>query len=493
MQDVIRVPDQSIPRGAIVDVPLPALPAKRGKAVILKLKAISESSSPNGCFYATELRLNGVILGTLTSDHNVRLIGRKLSAELTSDRSGLYSISDSKSFLTMLAPDIETGDSMTKDGQGASFVLDISDIARGVDCNTLTARNNLNIDLGPGDGRLIVQGIEIGWADKNSLPRPEGKYPTRGSSADAINVDGMILSQSKGGGFTVRMKDGDELLVETALGIDPDSESALIADDAHTAKGVIADCIKSGSSSYRISATWPGLHLERTVSLKNGLISWQERWTNTQDKIIGVPFRHRLFLRNKPAGVMLAGSTDLAGVLGCSSNPTVFIESAAIAGNGFGVSAESDWLRLLMSLRSQGGIAEIYSENLALAPNSSIDFELTISPVIDGGGYWTFINTLRERWGLNRLTAERPVFWEYSLSPDGSTPKERLKRSLSDLGPICVAVRPWIELELDVLAIKAGKYPHLSTDSPNEQDVDIDRFLTYEHREPYWNDVAQHT
>ena len=42
-----------------------------------------------------------------------------------------------------LRPDVNQGDAATKDGLGATFLLDITDIARGVDGNTLTLRNNL--------------------------------------------------------------------------------------------------------------------------------------------------------------------------------------------------------------------------------------------------------------------------------------------------------------------------------------------------------------
>jgi len=94
------------------------------------------------------------------------------------------------------------------------------------------------------------------------------------------------------------------------------------------------------------------------------------------------------------------------------------------------MTAESDWLRLLMAARYAGGLGEFYSETLALPPHGSIDFDMTITPVTDGGGYWSFINSVRKRWGVNGTPAERPMFWGWYRAPDIDDAEERYQKWL---------------------------------------------------------------
>jgi len=220
------------------------------------------------------------------------------------------------------------------------------------------------------------------------------------------------------------------------------------------------------------------------VTLRNGLVEWKERWTNTGNKTRGVPFRHRYFLRQGTTEFRLGGTTEAFSLAGSPSNPTLFLEAAG--GAGFGVTAESDWLRLLMALRARSGIGELYTDTLALAPKCSLDCELSLAPVREGG-YWTFINALRRRWGVSGVTQERPVFWGYARAAGPGTESQLLARSLGQLGPIYVVLGPWQRLQPDTAVITTGQYPRLSADAPRAPgacpDFDVDAFLTFAHRE----------
>ena len=210
-----------------------------------------------------------------------------------------------------------------------------------------------------------------------------------------------------------------------------------------------------------MTAAWPALRLARTVEIKGGLVEWKERWTNTGQDIAGVPLRHRLFLRNDPTRFYVAGATDLAAIASSAENPTLFLESRKSVGDGFGVVAESDWLRLLFGMQVQGDVAQLYSQTLALAPGASIDFTLSITPVADHGSYWSFINGVRSRWELNRTGVRLPIFWDFARAAGGRTPEETLAKSLAHLGPVMVALGPWLRSEADVRVVTAGRYPKL--------------------------------
>ena len=162
-----------------------------------------------------------------------------------------------------------------------------------------------------------------------------------------------------------------------------------------------------GTRGYRMTAIWPKVELVRTLEITGGLVRWREPWTKTSAAMVGLPFRHRLFLREGPARFRLSGNPDVGSLAGCAMNPTAFLGSREHPGNGMGVTAESDWLRLVMWARRQVGVGEVYSESLALAPGSRIDFALTIAPLTDGGSHWSFISGVRRRSGMNGHCVQR--------------------------------------------------------------------------------------
>ena len=161
---------------------------------------------------------------------------------------------------------------------------------------------------------------------------------------------------------------------------------------------------------------------------------------------------------------------------------------------GFGITAESDWLRLLMGIAIRKGIGEIYSTSLALAAGKSISFELTITPVVKDG-YWGFINSVRDRWHVNGLTMHRPVFWGYKRAKIDGDQEKVLKASLGHLGPIVVCITPWQRLQPDAAEIKTSRYPKLISGAQPAlgkcPDFDVGTFLTFKHREKYWESMEK--
>jgi len=494
LEDVIKIDAQTVPFGESVRLALPALPRKEGKIIVLRFRAVALSPGPAGCNFNASFRINDVPVTRRTDRGTERLIGRPTTFQFSGRNGRIFQVFSGGSLMLMYAPDPKTGDAMTKDGLGATFALDVSDLVRGVDGNTLFIRNTRPRRPRKGSADVLVQDIEIGWLDRGLLPKPKSEVPKRGTISQAVTRGGLTLLQAKGGGFAARMEGGLDLMVETALGMDSTVPSFLVADDATPVPGgVKATVEKFGPAGYRVTAVREGVKLDRTVEIRDGLVRWVEEWTNTGDKITGVPFRHRLFLRGEMARFILGGDPDADAFACCSANPTVFVGAESPPGRGFGVTAESDWLRLLMWLWAHGGVAEVYSETLALAPGSSVDFELTITPVGDGG-YWTFINALRRRWGVNGVCIDRPVFWSYAHAR-GKTPEESIRKSLAHLGPVCVAIGPWQRLGWDAVTVRTGKYPRLPAGAPRAPgkcpDLDVDEFLTFRHRKEGWDKFAR--
>jgi hypothetical protein len=501
LADVLRLPDQTLPdMEQAVNLSLPALPAKPGMALILRFRMVSYAESMAGCNLNGAVELNGAPVSRYTAGGDERLIGRSPIFEFVEQYSGGFDVFDGPKLDVIFAPDVEVGDRATRDGLGATFVLDVSDVARGVDGNTLTIRNTRKPSLLSTRYDLIVRDIEVGWLRRDLLPKPPNLIPERAALKAGVSAGQLRLTWGTGGGFAVGTAKGPELMVETGIGMKKTVASDLIAADAAAQAAARVQVQPFGPAGFQANAEWPGFSLQRTVELKDGVAVWKERWTNTGKETAALPFRHRFFLREGAAKFVLTGDTNIGSISASAANPTLFIGSHKDSGNGFGVVAESDWLRLLAYYRNEGGVGEIYSETLALAPGSGIDFVLAIMPVHDGGGYWTFINDLRRRWGLNDVCVQWPIFWEFTRA-EGKTPEEVMSTSLGHLGPIMVALGPWLRSQADIYTVSSkyggqwGQYPKLAAGAPpapgRTPDFDVETFLTFKHRATFQNTFRQ--
>jgi hypothetical protein len=491
LSDVISFPSLSVPQGQTVDVPLPPLPAKPGKITVLYFRAFTVAGGPGGCNWNMSLKINGQLVPRFTGAGSERLVGRAPSLQLTREKLG-FSVFGGDKQMIMYAKDADQADSMTTDNMGASFPLDVTDLVRGVDGNTVSFTNLFPGTMPAGQGQLQVSDLQVGYLDRSKLPVVESQAPKRGSVAGGISSGKLKLAQSCSGGFVLRYGNGPELLVETGVGMKPETPSALVAEDnTERSADLSLKCYAPVGNTVDLLASWPGLKLERSLRLDGGLLRWHEKWTNTSDKLRGVPFAHRFFLRDQSTRFWVGGSSDNCSLTCSPANPTMFIQPAG-SGNGYGITAESDWLKLLAGWRGMSDLGEVYSNWLALEPGKSIEFELSITPVSDGGGYWSFLNSLRRRWDVNRTTMPAPMFWGFSRVTGGA-PEENIKKALGHLGPAIITIGPWQRLEPDARTVTAQRYPKLPPEAPRAPgltpDFDVNAFLTFAHREPYWQEV----
>jgi hypothetical protein len=498
LQDVIPLPSQQLAPEKSITLDLPPLPAKAEQVLVLSFRAFVQAAGPGGCNWNASVAVNDIALTRFTESGAERLLARPQLLELRPGNLS-FSVIGGDRLMIMYAKDADQADTMTSDNLGGTFNLDISDLTRGVDGNTIKL---ISCFKGPADenkGALVVQDLRVGYLPRAKLPQTSAQIPVRGAVTERIKVGEMELAQGRSGGFVVKAADGPELLVETALGMKPDTLPVMLAQDApaagdsEPAGGPQVQGRKVGPAGFELTATWPQVKLLRTLEIKDGLVYWRETWTNTGAETIGVPLRHRMFLREGGGRFTVGGSLDNVALASSAANPTLFVEPNLKPGSGYGLTAESDWWRLLSSLRAMGHIGEAYTNTLALAAGKSLELEMTITPVGIGGGYWQFINHLRQRWGINGPTMERPMFWGYARRPEITDPVEQAKASLGHLGPVMVVLSPWQRLEPDAKVVRAGRYPKLPPEAPRTPglcpDLDVKAFLTFKHREPYWEDL----
>lgn len=489
--ETIRVPFHET-----VEVSLPALPSRAGKMAALRFGAVAHSTRPAGCNFNMTLKINGAPVGRFTAGGNERLIGRPAAFRLEGRTAQEFPVFSGPRIMLLYAPDADAADGATEEGMGGWFLLDVSDLVSGVDGNTLSITNTRPKGAGPEGLYLLIEDLQVGWLDREALPAPAVDIPARGPVALSATRGDLGLAQASAGGFVVSINQGPDLLVETGIGMTRDAPSALLAEDEPPAEAEAEVRVTpEGEHGFRVEARWPHMTLSRTLRLRDGLVEWTERWTNRTGEMLGLPFRHRIFLRDDAGRFTLAGDPDAPALAGAATNPTMFLQAPGQGAAGYGVTAESDWLRLLMGIRGEAGMGELYSDCLALPPHASIDFDLTITPAREGG-YWEFINSVRDRWGVNGLTMERPMFWGYYRA-EGDTPQEILRRSLGHLGPIYVTSGGWMRLTADAVAARTGAYPRLPEDAPrapgDSPDLDINAFLQFEHRDRWWQSMAETT
>lgn len=500
LEDVINIGDTVIAPKGIFQKNLPALPARQGKFIVLRFDAFVNNSKRGGCGYCMELQFTGSQVKRFNFDGLERLIGRKpiyhIAHDYTVKYKGLdFLLFSGKMIQLFYAPTVKAANSHAQEKDGAFFALNISDVARGVDGNTMTVKN-----IAKGDRSIVLKNIKIGYLDNKYLPEIPNRVPQRETAGNSIKNDKVELKQTSGGGFEVKTPDGAELIMESNISMKQDTPPALIFTDKQQKSPAEISVSRKSDREFSMTAKWPDFTLERTLSITpEGLVKWQEKWTNTSKEIQPLPFRHQIFMRDEAAKFWLVGSNENASAQVCSTNPTMFVESRKQSGKGLGITLESDWLRLLSRLRHSGGVGEIFSRDLALKPGASIDFTLTITPVAKGG-YWQFINSVRQRWGVNGGTAERPLFWLVAWQK-GKDIQDTIQKSLGHLGPVYFvnwgrldkkqAKYYWVSQAYDDNTVILDQYPRLPETAPRTKgkmpDLDVKQFLTFKHRERYWN------
>jgi hypothetical protein len=500
LQFAVKLPDARFDSEHPAQFDLPALPARAGLKPVLRLRMVVQTSASAGTKagfgYNSRIVINGVTLQRLTNRKQERLLMRPEVLQLLSNGNP-YGVFQEEWLATMFAHNADIGDSMTADGRGATFTFDLSDVARGVDGNSLEIRGKMapgalkdHVGTEEGNGIGHATDIEVGYLPQNVSSSPTIPLPLRLTPQLCITRAGVRLEVSNRGGFAVEYQES-RLIVETNLGIDHSPHDDLVAEDrpmsTPPATGMAIVTVKPAGSGFDVTAVWnsgnwAGLALKRQLRLTgDGRIEWREHWSNSALHDVVVPFNHLFYLQNESghnsaARPLLGGNPEMEFTASDAANPTIFLgtEAAGKAGSaGFGWVAEDDWMRALFQMSRDGKSAQVQSRNLALAPGKSIDFTMSIDTQ-PTSSYWDFINALRRRWKVNDVTIDRAFVW--------GTSKEAIK----DHGALTQVVSPWLGLQFDTAAAIALDKKYGEAPVPDEE---LRRFYTYEHREAIWKEL----
>lgn len=492
LQHAIKLPDATFDREHRARFDLPSLPARSGLIPVLRARIYIQTppidSLGGGFNYNAGILLNGSPLRLAMQNGKERLLLRRPSFKLLQNGQR-YSVFSGDLIATMFGHNADVTDGVTDDGLGATFLLDLSDVARGVDGNVIEIKGIIgagaadnNIGTNPEDGLGRAVDVEVGYLPANIRQTAVVPLPRRGAISAIAKKDALSLQAGKQGGFAFGFG-GSRLLVETDLGVVADKRwGGLIADDKaaepqRTDRPIVK--VKSVSGGFDIAVQWPtGLALNRQLRLTSGnRLSWRETWKNGGSADQVVPFNHRFFIAGEGDITPIIGGNRDAGFLSSSAfNPTVFLGTPRKAGRsavGFGWIGEDDWIRAIMQSEREIGSAQVQSRYLALAPGKSIDFDMSLQAQ-PSDSYWDFINGLRARWKVNHVTIPQAML--------GSAPA----KAMPGHGPMVQLTTPWLGLQFDLGA--AGKLDEKYGSKPVPDD-ELRKLYSFEHRKAIWDNL----
>lgn len=501
LRDEIKLPATGYQLDRPARFQLPALPAKSGLIPVLRARIFVDCPTPGGFNMNARVLVNGTPLLRKTAKRQERLLLRSTSFVLLWQGSAFhgqhYNVFAGDGLSIMFAPDAKAADAMSDDNLGGTFLLDLSDVVRGVDLNTLEIFGAGSIEVAKradgtkGEGH--IQDISVGYLDRALLPSVVKAVPKRTLPARHHESGGATLAAGPRGGFVFGFG-GQQLCVETSVGMDAGMESELTLADKAAPTNAPAVKVKSGFwNKFVITAEWPsGLKLQRVLDLRpRQMLAWKETWSNASTNDLAVPFQNHFFFNGKPASITLGGNPDADFLATAPANPTLFMADEA-AHVGFGWVAEDDWLRHLLQLSHDGASARVLSRNLALAPGKTIAFEMTLQAA-PSPSYWDFINALRERWNVNRVLIEGPIFWTCKLpdkAGDGGwdgRAETRVATAVTNRGPLVAVVGPWLgqgDISEGVrLAVEHGQTPLT--------DDEVRKFYSFAHRDAQYREIKR--
>jgi len=420
---------------------LPSIPGIPGMIPVLRCRMFSIGNG--GCNYCVRITFNDTPLGALTAGGRRRLLFRDKYFHLNEPqwKHKNFRFFNGSNITLPFAHSCNDADKRTTDKMGSLFYFDISDAAR-IDVNTMTFRN-IRANLGT-PHFVSIEELSIGYLPVNQLPANANRKLDYSTPANkVVEANGVKIDQFSGGGFAVSFNGGKPLVAETAISMDPEAAAILPAKDRSTPKCRVITEIRD-KKTLRAKIKYDKWELERTLRISDdGRVDWFDCWSNTGKEVAYLPFRYRVGLANNSAQTWLRGSPGLPESI-FVTNPTIFFENAGNPEAGCGLVIEDTITRFVLSAVSENGVVDLFSNVLVIAPGKKRTFHFSIQGS-DQGGYWHFINALRKRWNIGLYGVERPFFWAPVIpSIPGKNADERIQHTLGSLGPISVAITPWL-------------------------------------------------
>ena len=151
------------------------------------------------------------------------------------------------------------------------------------------------------------------------------------------------------------------------------------------------------ASQARITGSGDFYTLVRTINTSPTHIDIDDVLTNTSGQNVGVIVSHQLTSENGPSQLLLSGISQ-SSQASPTNNPTIYM---ADSDSRLGFVAEDTISRLQFQAFANGNEGRFQMNNFALAVGATQTLEFGLYPLDAMSDYWTFINRVRDDWGVN--------------------------------------------------------------------------------------------
>ena len=414
-------------------VEFPAVPAKEGMSVVLKLNQRIVGDLNSGWNRYCGIEINGTDVGAVTRANYPRLLlrGPVMHTSHPKEQEVPYWLVSAHPYLLcMFGPaDDDHLDNRILDRQyGYDFYLVVDDLVNklivGADDRVESNEPN-RIRFFNGlfkhivDTSLYIREATIGYVPTDRLNELSGvtmrEFKPIANPAAVVKGDGFAMNVSQTGGMELVVGEG-RIYFESQFSYPRQPAmkfNTFGVDGVSGEPGISANVDAEG----RITFKTPTLEIRRTLRPCGHFIRVIDSIANVSKADVGLVWRHSAFFSgDMPAVWRLAGvSASNSSNPFAAMNPTLYMSDNKSC--GVGVIAEDNVSRNLITLQTESNAVVLGCKGVGIQAGKSLTLEWTIYPLKPGAmDYFDFINKVREDWGVNN-TIPGPFLFSLSEKP----------------------------------------------------------------------------
>lgn len=413
----------------------PPFEMKKNMILVMKFKARLHTEIPAGWNEYLGIEINGQNLGQQTSfseqasGYN-RLINRGNPLSTTVGEKEWWS---SRNGIPVILTYFGDGDALDKrilnyKEEGYWYLLNISDVAHYIEIgaderiekaekNQVTFINTYINKYAP-DKKIdmLIENLEIGYLSKEFVEKhskPEMKEYTPLSVEQSISTDTYTLNIGNKGEIEIKIANAKYKLVSSYSYPGEKIGFYYFDNIKENPTDWKINIRKASNNSIEIEATGNYYSITRSLNTEGEKITVKETIANKHAEPIGSITTHQIILEDIPNEYRIAGIDDTEKLAGVAENPTVYI---SYKDTSLGLLAEDNLLRAQGEVTKRNNVFQYSTKHFGLDKNKSYTFQFSLYPMKERG-YFTFINKVRQNWGVN-FTIEGPFAFSDKVIPE---------------------------------------------------------------------------
>lgn len=423
----ITIPVTNVPGKATLEFAAPMV--QKDGVLCIKFRAFLKMDEPGPWANNLKLTLNGKQLGAIMPDNSDRLLNRGNMCVTAAD--GKMPWWNNDALMVFFGTESALDKRVTAPWEeGYWYVMNISDAANftwtGLDDrieggvpNNLVIENLYTVQSSCRE--MIVKDLSIGYISQNQLNKlhGDGAMALPNLTGRKLTTQGSTLTVAASGAMQLKVGK-DKYLISSAFSY-PDksigyNRFSWSGQSAPEWKTSLASGKSTGSISVKGVAK--GYTITRKITVKNGHFSISDTIENKTDDPLGMIVRNSAFVPQPfaPGDSYLCGVVDGRRMDACAGNPTMFVRQP---GSSLGIVVEDTLFRMQFVEDRIYNYVQFGTEHFGLKPHAKYTLEWTLYPSKEKD-YFTFVNRVRNDWGLN-FTIPGPASFTRAALPQRET------------------------------------------------------------------------